>query len=178
MFGTAVKIPPTCNWSGTIITSPDGSSFTFSTASVSPLVFLLVKPRLSIYSAVTEIFFPTSDNSYSTNEVDNHEDENSHKRQPPSEDDLIGTFFKLLKFCPTDHRVNAIQNVLLCGGLASIPGFGFRFLQELKQVIAYFPTRYNMYKTCVDNLHITNTKVPTISIAWTGASILGSFGIS
>ena len=31
-----------------------------------------------------------------------------------------------------------------------------------------------MYKTCVDNLHITNTKVPTISIAWTGASILGS----
>ena len=125
-------------------------------------------------SIVNEIFFPTSDNSYSKNEVDNHEDENSHKRQPPSEDDLIGIFFKLLKFCPTDHRVNAIQNVLLCGGLASIPGFGFRFLQELKQVIAYFPTRYNMYKTCVDNLHITNTKVPTISIAWTGASILGS----
>ena len=41
--------------------------------------------------------------------------------------------------CPVDMRLHVARNVVLCGGVADTPGFGFRLYKELGKTIASCP---------------------------------------
>ena len=95
----------------------------------------------------------------------------------PFGDDLVGAFFKALRSAPVDNRLNAVRNVIFCGGLAEVPGLCNRFVEEVKSAARDLASTYGSFKACVDQMHITNTRILKANIIWTGASILGSLKV-
>ena len=52
-----------------------------------------------------------------------------------------------------------------------------RFVEEVKSAARDLASTYGSFKACVDQMHITNTRIVKANIIWAGASILGSLNI-
>ena len=130
-------------------------------------------------SILDEVFFPSPpDTAKSDSQSTTGLNPEHYSREIiPFGDDLIGAFFKALRSTPVDNRLNAVRNVILCGGLAEVPGLCNRFVEEVKSAARDLASTYGSFKACVDQMHITNTRIVKANIIWAGASILGSLNI-
>jgi hypothetical protein len=78
----------------------------------------------------------------------------------------------LILKAPIDIRKELISNIMLIGGVASIPGFNKRFLYELRRKLVY-DKRYLKMQKLQGNINLVSSIFPAVHCAWTGASLIG-----
>lgn len=93
--------------------------------------------------------------------------------EPADAEGLVGLVLKGIEACPIDARKAVVRNIVLTGGLASLPGFGHRLVQELQYACETVES-YHPFRACMSQAHIVDTGIPTITAAWVGAAIMGS----
>jgi hypothetical protein len=96
--------------------------------------------------------------------------------------DIAGAILGSIRNCPIDARKAAVRNVVLMGGLAASPGFGYRLVQELKRFLQkppnsstwYHLDKHRFHALVAESMHIVDIGIPTMNTAWTGCAILGA----
>ena len=59
---------------------------------------------------------------------------------------------------PVDNRLNAVRNIIFCEAW-KVPGLCNRFVEEVKSAARDLASTYGSFKACVDQMHITNTRI-------------------
>ncbi|CEM33419.1 unnamed protein product [Vitrella brassicaformis CCMP3155] len=77
---------------------------------------------------------------------------------------------QMLEKCPVDIRKSLVQNIVVCGGTASLPGFLPRMALELKMA---FESDSRLHHVC-ERVEFSLPQFPPASLIWVGGAIYGS----
>ncbi|KAI8853253.1 hypothetical protein BC829DRAFT_440224 [Chytridium lagenaria] len=75
--------------------------------------------------------------------------------------------------CPIDIRTEMMENILLAGGTAMLPGFQARLLEHFKQLLETSP-QYTKIKRLSTKVKIIKTVFMSNCLSWIGGSLVGS----
>mmetsp|Transcript_83206 Transcript_83206/g.146725 ORF Transcript_83206/g.146725 Transcript_83206/m.146725 type:complete len:346 (-) Transcript_83206:297-1334(-) len=86
---------------------------------------------------------------------------------------IANALLDALLACDMVTRAAVVQNIVICGGLADIPGFRQRVVLMVAQLCARC-SKYSSLNGLLKNMALSVPAVPAFLVSWAGASIMAS----
>ncbi len=84
---------------------------------------------------------------------------------------IAASFLDSLLRCAVDSRADVVSNVVICGGTSMLPGFHWRFLQEVSLLLGN--DKYASLKGLKGKISLTKLAFPQHTALWVSGSLVG-----